>query len=652
MTTDIGKISQLPASPKVDGSEFLELIKLIAGTGYVNYKVRLSNLRSELGLNAYDIAVKNGFVGSESEWLESLKGEDGASSYQIAVALGYEGDESEWLESLKGEAGKSAYASAVEGGYEGTEVEFYEVLANLGSGGGSGKGGAVFITDIVPQSVANNTGDKVRSEDGYSLVSCTTTTPDVKVSLTALTGHTNFKPVVTVNDERVSLTQGQVPTMWTGELDLRIETSGTSMLIARHEDGALATAIASMKNPPKVLSAVFTKDYPGSQTELKAGDFTGVKFTTDTDVVAYEFKDEGALAPANGALTPGKIHTLERVAVADRGNNAQLLPFIVRVREASGAWSEWFSSSKAEEEENLTVVKLNNIKPTVTIGSVTYDGGKTGLAMDDTASVINTVDNYTSIRYSSPNDQLTIDEDTTFDSPKVVKAKVAAYNDSTNNLTITATREENASTTIKSTVVKLAGTAPKLSVTLPAARLRSGGNVGTVAQKHVVTLTSDQSLIEAPTLTLVSGTWDNNWTSDASKKVWKRTMLVHDDDAKGVFTFQDVSGTGLSGLTTTELSTGKTYEIGGFVRRMFSIAAFPNRNGTIGTKVTDVSKLQCSNLSKGQSGSLNHKYKATTDDEVGYYTIIDDGMIWYNCDYPNASSNTSGVAKIELEELV
>ena len=29
------------------------------------------------GLSAYEIAVKNGFVGSESEWIESLKGKDG-----------------------------------------------------------------------------------------------------------------------------------------------------------------------------------------------------------------------------------------------------------------------------------------------------------------------------------------------------------------------------------------------------------------------------------------------------------------------------------------------------------------------------------------------------------------------------------------------
>lgn len=84
------------------------------------------------GKSAYEIAVENGFVGTETEWLESLKGIDGKdgadgapgqdgidgkngadghdgvngidgkSAYEIAVANGFIGTESEWLESLKG----------------------------------------------------------------------------------------------------------------------------------------------------------------------------------------------------------------------------------------------------------------------------------------------------------------------------------------------------------------------------------------------------------------------------------------------------------------------------------------------------------------------------------------------------------------------
>ena len=65
----------------------------------------------ENGLSAYDVAVANGFTGTEEEWLASLNGtngtngENGLSAYQIAVAKGFTGTEEDWIESLKGDPG-------------------------------------------------------------------------------------------------------------------------------------------------------------------------------------------------------------------------------------------------------------------------------------------------------------------------------------------------------------------------------------------------------------------------------------------------------------------------------------------------------------------------------------------------------------------
>lgn len=60
------------------------------------------------GKSAYEIAVDNGFIGTEAQWLESLQGQDGndgKSAYQVAVDEGYTGTEAQWLESLKGAKG-------------------------------------------------------------------------------------------------------------------------------------------------------------------------------------------------------------------------------------------------------------------------------------------------------------------------------------------------------------------------------------------------------------------------------------------------------------------------------------------------------------------------------------------------------------------
>lgn len=68
----------------------------------VYYNPNAPTASNQQGKTAYDIAVENGFVGTESEWLESLKGK---SAYDIAVENGFVGTESEWLESLKGASG-------------------------------------------------------------------------------------------------------------------------------------------------------------------------------------------------------------------------------------------------------------------------------------------------------------------------------------------------------------------------------------------------------------------------------------------------------------------------------------------------------------------------------------------------------------------
>lgn len=97
------------------------------------------------GLSAYQLAVKNGYTGTEEQWLASITGVEGKSAYQVAKEEGFEGTKTEWLASLKGDKGdagtkgdtgndgKSAYQLAVDGGFEGTEAEWLESLKATGS---------------------------------------------------------------------------------------------------------------------------------------------------------------------------------------------------------------------------------------------------------------------------------------------------------------------------------------------------------------------------------------------------------------------------------------------------------------------------------------------------------------------------------------
>ena len=99
-------------------------------TGY-DYVGKLT-LNGEDGKSAYQVAVDEGFKGTETDWLASLvgpKGDTGASNYDLAVESGYEGSLEDWLKTLKGDPGKTAYEAAVEGGYTGTEEDFNKFLA-------------------------------------------------------------------------------------------------------------------------------------------------------------------------------------------------------------------------------------------------------------------------------------------------------------------------------------------------------------------------------------------------------------------------------------------------------------------------------------------------------------------------------------------
>lgn len=55
------------------------------------------------GLSAFMVAVKNGFTGTESAWLNSImQGPEGKSAYELS---GYTGTLQEWLQSLQGDDG-------------------------------------------------------------------------------------------------------------------------------------------------------------------------------------------------------------------------------------------------------------------------------------------------------------------------------------------------------------------------------------------------------------------------------------------------------------------------------------------------------------------------------------------------------------------
>lgn len=614
----MSKITEMNPVGPLTGSEMVEVVQFDVQNRPHNRRMDLSALFSS-GKSAYELALANGFVGSETDYLASLEG-------------------------------KSAYETAVAHGYEGTEEEF--ALSLLKSAGG----GAVFVVGVAPQSGTDNVGEFVYADDDKSIVTCASTTQSVRVTLLALTGHSRYRPKVTLNGQAVELSEKTDAPLFEAVVDVTL--GDDNRLVAEHEDGAVWETQVLMDEPPVIQSAVFTGGYPSGQTELKENDLVTVQVVVDSPVVGYEIENSAALKAAFSSVTPTDNLIIPALSVANRGTSTTVHGFRVRVQKANGAWSAWFDSASVGSTDGVHRMRLNNQYPVITFGAIAYPAGQEALKGTQGATVNHTVTHFDTINYASS--QLTITNSNSYEAAKTVVRNTGSYNVSSNNFNITATRSANGAVSQQGIVVKIADALPAITLTTPATRLRSGGNAGTSAQLHTITLTSTQALLEAPTLNAPEGTWaDPAFTPNAARTVWTRRLRVHDDDAKGTFSWNSLVAKGLSGELQTTISNGTDYTLGGFVFRTLTVPAFPNREVVIGTEVVNVAKLRCSNLSKGASGSLNVSYQADVTNAVDRFTITGpsgvanpNGTLWYNADGGNASSNTAGTMQIELEEVV
>jgi hypothetical protein len=180
------------------------------------------------GSSAYQVALANGFVGTEAEWLASLQGtdgEDGRSAYQVALANGFVGTEAEWLASLQGtdgEDGRSAYQVALANGFVGTEAEW---LASLQSANSPGEPAEIVIPGVF---FARANGND--AWDG------TFTKPFATLQRALEAGEASQTPYV------IMLGSGSFAAVQDGEL-ARDSSSGVQHLRAIHGTGQLATNV-------------------------------------------------------------------------------------------------------------------------------------------------------------------------------------------------------------------------------------------------------------------------------------------------------------------------------------------------------------------------------------------------------------------------
>jgi hypothetical protein len=147
------------------------------------------------GKSAYQVAVDNGFVGTEEQWLvyiqgtdglDGADGADGKSAYQVALDSGFVGTQEQWLASIEGTDGtdgKSAYEVALEEGFVGTEAQWLASLQGIQG-------------PIGPAGMASD-GSETKIVDGTGTTKSGTGTiaDPYKINVTAIDNLTKFLPL-------------------------------------------------------------------------------------------------------------------------------------------------------------------------------------------------------------------------------------------------------------------------------------------------------------------------------------------------------------------------------------------------------------------------------------------------------------------------
>ena len=516
-----------------------------------------------------------------------------------------------------------------------TEVrEFHVVAVSPPAGDGRTKG-AVFILDVTPTSTGIVSGREYEPDTVPAftvLTSCTSDTTAVRVWVGGEGAGDDYSPVITVNGVEAVLTESSTKRWFTGYADLVLSGAGEHTISAVSSAGGKDTfTIEVVGAGPAVLSVVFGP-YPGSQTELKAGDIMTATVTTEPDATSLTLMGGGASDATIVFPVTGGVANVSFTI----GSASDQVPIHLKAKNTFGTFGNDFTSS------NLT---LNQTHPSFGAISVVYPATKGALDIGDQATVSCAVTNFDTILYSSS--AVTITDVNTYELSKVATQFTTGYVGSGMNYTITATRAANNATASASTVVRIATVPPTAAITIvPSGRLTSSPT----GLNYNVRITPDQIVSDAPTLTASHGTWSGSWANMGS--YWQRTLVVSDGVPRGTGVFSSLSLTGLSNLVGTVITSGSTYTVGGFSQRNVTYPPF-SRVAPLGVAVADQTKTSA----QVAGGAVLTRYTDTVVRANGYYIADSDGSYNPNGTYIGlsdslfAGSNTSGTLQVIVQEV-
>ena len=423
----------------------------------------------------------------------------------------------------------------------------------ISSGGGSS--GAIFITNVT--SSGNTVPTMTAAPDESSVASVLTDTYSMTVYVEWDRVAAAYEGAPVINTDA----QTGVAITWTSKTGNthygNATITGTTDNIDAVYAGNTYSVTVTLDTGPVINTAVIGS-LPGSQTTAKAGD--SVHITGTQEATATHIRLVGG--DAFNALTWQAVSgtTFDITGTISSGSGSQTCTLEAKnVSETAGV----------QKESNA--ITLDQEAPSIGPRVIAYPAGQSAFKGTEAGTITTTVTDYTSIIYSSPHGDFTVNSPTTYENVKAITCtNPGDYNDSSANFRIVASKASNDTSTTVNTTVEVADTAPVVTVTQQYARLRSSA-AGT---SYPITCTSNQNLAGAPGLTVgVAGTWVGGGFS-GSGKVWTRSITITDAHTKGTGAWA------FSAIPTNNAGTNASISgdqvNGGFVSRDVALPAFAN----------------------------------------------------------------------------
>ena len=508
--------------------------------------------------------------------------------------------------------------------------------------------GNVYITDIIPTTsgiVGNKVYDPNTVPANAVLTEATSDNTAVTVKVFAEGGNAFYSPTVTVNGVQATLTKisGDASRVYTGSANITLG-AGDTVINVVSSTGATATATAHLAGAGPAISSLVIGSLPGSQTEVKSGDVVQVSGVVDNAATYVEVIAGGAAGSlsslALGAAGSGGANSRIFTGTFTVGSGAGSQTIQARAKNALGTFGNTATSSNS--------VTLNQTFPAIGTVSITYPVGQSALKGSETATVSATVTNGDVVAYTSSAD-LSVSAPSAYAASKTVTRVSGGYVVGVNNYTITATKSSNGAVSTKTAAISIADTAPTAAIVISGSPTRLISSAA--GQSYTVTITSNQNLQSAPSLSAPSGSWTGSWTG--SGKVWSRSLVITDADQKGSFNFGGLVLPNLAGVNGNTISSGSAYTVGGFLKRTVTFAAF-SQLAEIGTNVSIIAKT----TAKYSGATASLALQNSTANVFQGYTITDaqgnydpNGNYIFITDQAYAGSNTSGTLMVDVEEV-